>query len=563
MPQKPELTQIERDKIEIDPNIDFREIAKRPFDSISKNELGMFKFSGVYHQLQTGFFMIRLRLPGGVMTAEQLERSAELGEKYAQNQICITTRQTLQFHWIRQEDIYKIQEAMAELGVYTQNACGDVTRNVVTCELQGVCPNEIGDTRKTLCDIADDDEMYNKQRNLPRKHKISVAGCGRACAQTLMNCQGWYPVTRIVDGTEETGWRFNAGGGLGGLPHMGRLIFEWVPDDLAVDVARAATEAFRRHGDRRQRKYARLKIVVARMGEKNFGDIVLNILKERNVKGIERIEPGNGMKPDLAAPFVDGQPYIEQKQKGLYSVRAMIKRSELSADEARMFAAWAREYGNGEIMFTARQNLHIRSVPEDKVEALRSKMRDAGFRVEGFERLPDVVSCVGTTMCNLAASDTPNTYRNLLAAFADNKPYWENVGRITINMNGCPNSCGQHWVSDIGLRGRRLRRSEGSDEGFTVHLGGSLAGAGHIAEPICDVRSADVVSTIQQLLDLYLAERTANTETFGHYVARVGAQAIGEKIQVPAADTDPVNVRNQDIKPLLNKVMKEAAGHEE
>ncbi|RJP57915.1 MAG: nitrite/sulfite reductase [Candidatus Auribacter fodinae] len=558
MPQKPDLTQIEIDKLTIDPNIDFREIAERPFEKISKNELGMFKFSGVYHQLQTGFFMIRLRLPGGLMTSEQLEKAAELSDLYAQSQLCITTRQTLQYHWIRQQDIYKVMDAMKEVGIITTNACGDVTRNVVACELQGVCPHEVCDTRSKLLEIADDEELLHIQRNLPRKHKISVAGCGRACGQTLMNCQGWYPVVRTVNGREEIGWRFHAGGGLGGLPRMGRLIFDWVPDNLVLEVARASTEAFRRLGDRRNRKYARLKIVIDRLGAGDYGNAVLEIMKDRGIKGIEKIEKASGLKPDVGYYFVDGQPYIEQKQKGFFSVRAMIKRSELSADESRQFAAWARIYGNGEIMFTARQNLHIRHVPEAKVEALRTEMKKAGFRVDGFERIPDAVSCVGTTVCNLAVSDTPKTYHEIVRNFADDKEFWDKIGHLCINMNGCPNSCGQHWIVDIGLRGRRIRKSVGSEEGFTVHVGGALTGEGSISQPVFDVRSTDVVPALKSMLELYLAERNANTETFYSYVHRIGFEELQKKLTAIIPGTEPVNVRNQELKSVFQQIVDEA-----
>ncbi|MEE9451384.1 MAG: nitrite/sulfite reductase, partial [Gammaproteobacteria bacterium] len=141
MVAKKELTQIEKDKLAIDPNFDFREISKRPFNDISTNEIGMFKWSGIYHQLQKGYFMMRVRIPGGLVTAEQLHRAGELAELYGQNELCITTRQTLQYHWLRKEDIYKVIESLQETGISTTNCCGDVVRNVTTCYLQGVCPH--------------------------------------------------------------------------------------------------------------------------------------------------------------------------------------------------------------------------------------------------------------------------------------------------------------------------------------------------------------------------------------------------------------------------------------
>ena len=238
MPAKLELTPVERDKVEIDPNFDFREIGAMDWDDIPANVMAMFKWCGVYSQLQKGFFMIRLVLPGGLMTTRQFARALELAQTYAQGQLCITTRQTLQFHWVRLPDIHKVLEGMAEVGITTKNGCGDVTRNTVTCSMQGVCPMEIGDdVRRLVLAVGTDPEIRDQQRNLPRKHKISVAGCGRGCAQTLINCQGWVPVERqIANGRTELGWTFHAGGGLGSRPYLGKVIFDWVPKDLALDV---------------------------------------------------------------------------------------------------------------------------------------------------------------------------------------------------------------------------------------------------------------------------------------------------------------------------------------
>lgn len=554
MPSKPDLTQVERDKLEINPDFDFREIAKRPFDDLTKNEIGMFKWSGVYHQLQTGFFMIRLRVPGGAMTADQLDRAADLCNQYAQDQLCITTRQCLQFHWIRQEDIYKIIEGMKEVGVLTHNACGDVTRNVVGCTMQGVCPHETGNSRDMMQAIADDPEILYQQRNLPRKHKISVAGCNRACGQTLMNCQGWFPV--LDDETGGRGWCFYAGGGLGGLPHIGKKIFSWVPEHLVVEVAKACVEAFRRHGDRRKRRFARLKIVVEKMGHDAFADLLLDILNERGVKDIDQIIKSRDGVPDIAESYLKGQEVIPQSQQGFCTVRIIVPRSEMASEQAHRFAQWAREYGNGELLFTNRQNVQIRFVPEHNVEPLLKEIKQAGY-MHGHEHLPDIVSCVGTTQCNLAVSDTPNMYWRMQKELCADESYWKQVGPVSINMNGCPNSCGQHWINDIGLRGMRLRRESGSEEGFAVYLGGSLAGEGYIAEKIAEIPTSEVVPVVRGILDLYLHHRHSEKEEFAHFLKRFGIHNIYEKLPVTADRETPSSDNTMRFSDICNKVVEQ------
>jgi ferredoxin-nitrite reductase len=560
MPATEELTQVEKDKLEIDPDFDFREIAERPFGELTPNEIGMFKWSGVYHQLQKGYFMIRLRIPGGLLTADQLARAGELAGQYGQNELCITTRQCLQFHWVRQQDIYKIIEGMGEVGILTKNACGDVCRNVVSCSLQGVCPHEQANTQAMVMALADDPVLRDQLRNLPRKHKISVNGCGTACGQGLMNCQGWYAVTRkTTDGTEEHGWAFSAGGGLGALPHMGKMIFDWVPDALVVPVARAVVESHNRHGNRRKRKYARLKIVVAEMGASRFAECLFGILKENGVTGLAQITLAADSTPALKPFPYAGQAVIPQRQADLSTIRIMIPRSEMTGEEVKRFAAWADTLGGNKIMFTNRQNLELRDVPEANVQPLLAAITDAGYRTDGHDQLPDVVACVGTTMCNLAVADTPNTYRMLVDAFGSDRELSEKVGPLRINMNGCPNSCAHHWIADIGLRGKRRRTAEGSEEGFSLFAGGRLDAAGHIGEQVIDIAASAVVPTIRTLLELYLDERSEGEE-FGAYARRIGGVALGLLLtaRLRVTEQEPTNMRNLHLENTLNSVFEEA-----
>jgi ferredoxin-nitrite reductase len=560
MPAKQDLTQVERDKLTINPDFDFKnDIAARPFEDLTTNDIGMFKWSGIYHQLQKGFFMMRLRIPGGIINAEQMEVVARIAEKYGQNQVCITTRMTFQFHWLRKEDLYKVMEELATVGLDSKNACGDVTRNIVTCPLQGVCPHEVKDVRAMIEAIAEDPEIRDEQRNLPRKHKMSINGCGRACGQTLMNCQSWHPVKRTgADGADEIGWKFYAGGGLGARPYMAKAIFDWVPEELVLPVTRAATEAYRRLGNRRVRAFSRLKIVVDELGARGFADEVLKVMRERGNAGLESIEHAKG-PPEIGELYTDGQDVIPQRQPGTNTVRVMVMRSELSTAQVRQVARWASVYGDGSIMLTARQNLQIRFVPDAKVPALLQELKDAGFSTAGHERLPDMVACVGTTQCNLAVSDTPNTYRRLYEELASDRALWEQVGQLRIHMNGCPNSCAQHWIADIGLRGMRKEREQGSEEGFTICVGGGLAGPGYIGQSIGDVPATEVVPTMRRLLQHYVNQRTSAQETFGAYARRVGAVKLAQELGLEPGTGEPASDRNQRLSKTFDEVISETS----
>ncbi len=527
MKAQPGLTQVENDKLDINPDFDFRKIAQRPFDDITPNELAMFKWCGVYHQLQPSFFMIRVVTPGGRMTTTQFNRAVDLAEAYAQDELCITTRQTLQFHWIRQEDIYRIVEGMAEVGITTKNGCGDVPRNIIGDSLAGAGPNQIGDSLKLIRWMADDDEIQN-QRNLPRKHKISVASSNDALAQTLMNCQGWVPVER--DGV--VGWKYHAGGGLGARPYLAKAIFDWVPEERVLDVTRAAIEAFRRHGNRRNRAHARLKVVVDIMGAKKFGDVLVDIMKEKGVEGLEQIEYAKDPAPTIGRMSINGDAVIPQKEAGKSIVRILIPRSELKTAESRAIAKLADELGGGVIMFTNRQNVELHEVPNENVEKLVTAVHAAGFRTEGHEHLPDMVACVGTTMCKMAVSDSPDAYHRLYEALATDATYWKTIGTLRINITGCPNNCAQAWVADIGLRGTRTRNPEGgSIEGYSIFVGGKLSEAGRIAEYLCEATAEEIVPAMKKILDTYLAHRQSDGELFIDFCERIGTESFQELVK--------------------------------
>ncbi len=527
MKAQPGLTQVEKDKLEIDPDFDFREIAARPFTAISPNELAMFKWSGVYHQLQPSFFMIRIVTPGGRMTTQQFNRAVDLAEQYAQGELCITTRQTLQFHWIRQEDIYKIIEGMAEVGITTKNGCGDVPRNIIGDSLAGVGPQQVGDSLKLIRAMAADDEIQN-QRNLPRKHKISVASSNDALAQTLMNCQGWVPVER--NGT--VGWKYHAGGGLGARPYLAKLIFDWVPEALVLDVTRAAIEAFRRHGDRRKRTHSRLKVVVDQMGAKKFGEVLIDIMKEKGVQELDAIVFANHPVPAIGRMSINGEAVIPQKETGQSIVRIMIERSELTTAQSRAISKLADERGGGIVMFTNRQNIELHDVPNENVEKLIKALHTTGFRTEGHEHLPDIVACVGTTLCKMAISDSPDAYHRLYAALATDEKYWKAIGTLRINITGCPNNCAHAWIADIGLRGTRTRNAEGgSTEGYSIFVGGKLSEAGKIAEYLCDAPTEEIVCAVKKILDVYLETRNGNDERFVDFCERIGVKTFQELIK--------------------------------
>jgi sulfite reductase beta subunit-like hemoprotein len=471
--------------------------------------------------------MIRVVTPGGRMTTSQFKRAVDLAATYAQNELCITTRQTLQFHWVRKEDIYKVIEGMAAVGITTKNGCGDVPRNIIGSSLAGAGPGQLGDSLKLIRLMAVDEEIQN-QRNLPRKHKISVAPNNDALAQTLMNCQGWVPVER----NGSVGWKFHAGGGLGARPMLAKVIFDWVPEELVLAVTRATVEAFRRHGDRRRRAHSRLKVVVDNLGAEKFGALLLDIMQEKGVSGLEQIETAKSPLPNIGRMSVNGEEVIPQQTPGRSIVRILIPRSELKTAQSRTILRLVDEFGGGVLMFTNRQNVELHEVPDKNVAALLAALHAAGFRTDGHEHLPDIVACVGTTMCKMAVSDAPDAYFRLYNALAGDKKYWQDIGTLRINITGCPNNCAHAWVADIGLRGTRTRNpAGGSSEGYSIFVGGKLSEAGKIAEYLGDTATEEIVPAVRKLLDIYLNKRLDAAERFGDFCARIGIEQFQQLVK--------------------------------
>jgi sulfite reductase beta subunit-like hemoprotein len=229
---------------------------------------------------------------------------------------------------------------------------------------------------------------------------------------------------------------------------------------------------------------------------------------------------------------INGEAVIPQKDPGRSIVRVMIPRSELKTGQSRILARLADELGGGIIMFTNRQNIELHDVPDENAAKLIEALHDAGFRTEGHEHLPDIVACVGTTMCKLAVSDSPDAYHRIYEALARDEKYWKSIGTLRINITGCPNNCGQAWVSDIGLRGTRIRNPDGgSTEGYSIFVGGKLSEAGKIAEYLCDVPNDEVVPAVRRILDTYLAHRESEGERFVDFCERIGIGQFQELVK--------------------------------
>lgn len=490
--------------------LDFDEIARR--GAMSKEEKLIGKWYGVYASRQPGQHMARVVIPGGVLSTTQARNIAGIAERHGQGRLNLTTRQAIQFHWLKVNALPDMFRELAEEGNTTFHGCGDVVRAVTACPMAETCqykrlnvrPWAIR-TQKALNDSRDLD-------NLPRKFKITFSGCPAACAQPYMNCVGHIAVQRGA----EQGFKVVIGGGMGWEAYVARELFAFVPEAQIIHVTRAIALLYRDHGDRFNRQKSRLKMVVARLGIEACRNIVLDILRQEGAD-----TTGLSWTPfeESGTPFPERPLALDSTigADGKAIVRVMVHLGELDHHQFRGLAELADIYGDQKLYTTNRQNVEIHGIEPAKVASVEQGARKLGFEVDGFYTLRDMVACVGTTYCPKAVATTRDLHDLLQPVVR--KPKFASIQQSAIiNITGCPNSCSPFRIADLGFRGMRIREESGSVEGFEMTLGGDQQQHG---QKLGDFKNTDIPGIVERVLETFITQR-APGETLTQTVNRVG-----------------------------------------
>ncbi len=497
-------------------NIDYDEIAKK--GKMSNEEALISKWFGIYASRQPGNHMARIVIPGGQITSGQARVIAKASELYAQGKLSVTTRQAIQLHWLKIPNLPELLRELAEDGLTTFHGCGDVTRNVTACPLAETCRYRRINVLPHAKEIARYLESCRDLDNLPRKFKITLSGCGAGCAQPDINCAGITAVNRKREnGGEEQGFKIVIGGGMGWKAFVAKELFSFVPGDKILPVCRAVAILFRDHGDRFNRSKSRLKFVVDRLGIDKSRKIVIQALSD---DGIDTSDFETKAIEDVGLQWPD-RPLVEQDPVGTdnrVTVRAMIPEGEMNFNQFKRLAEFSEIYGNKKIYTTNRQNIEIHGVIPEKVSELKSEIEKLGFATGGFFGIRDIVPCVGTTYCPKAVSQTRTAYAKLMDVVKQKKynAIWD---KAIINITGCPNSCSPYRISDIGLRGMRIREGIGSVEGYEILLGGTQDSFGR---KIGEFKVEDCSTVIEKVLDTFMEVRQEN-ETLSDCIKRTGS----------------------------------------
>lgn len=504
--------------------IDFDEIARR--GALSKAEKTVAKWYGIYASRQPGNHMARVVTAGGVMTSAQARNLAVISEKYGQGILNLTTRQAVQFHWLKVGNLADMLRGLAVEGSTTMHGCGDVTRPITACPLAETCPyartNVLPWSQKAQKLLGSARDLDN----LPRKFKISFSGCSGGCAQPYINCVGFVAVQKGVGEAKRVGFQVVAGGGLGWDPYVAQELFSFIPEERCLDVARAVALAYRDHGDRFNRATSRLKFVVERDGIDALRGWVLEHLTNegKSVDGLETSPFADTGVPVPDRPLTT-LPSSPQAPDGTVAVDIRVPQGELTFRQMAAVADLAETYGDQRVRTTNRQNLSIHGVDPRRAEALRTEVRALGLFTDGFHGLRDIVPCVGTTYCPKAVAET-RALHDLLVPVVSQAKYAGIDQKALINIAGCPNSCSPWRIADLGFRGMRIREEEGSVEGFEMRIGGNQRALGQF---LGEFKTTDLPNVVETVLDTFLVVRQ-NDETLQATVARLGVEPFHQAV---------------------------------
>jgi len=507
---------------------DIRRFAREGFSSIPPEWIGTyFRWWGVYTQGDgagvTGgkggegkaipYFMVRIRIPNGLLQSYQLRAIASVSEKYGRGTADLTVRQNIQLHWVTIEALPEVLDELWRSGLTTMGACGDDTRNITGCPLAGVDADEIFDA-SSLALQANQFFIGNADfYNLPRKFKICITGCRSWCAYPEINDVGLTAVTRKIRGHEEIGFSLRVGGGLSTDPFLAARLNAFVKPDQVIPVLRGVAEIFRESDSLREhRERARLKFLFLRQGW-----TTQSFQRELEARIGFRLEPAADEQPpsDLYRDHVGIHP---QKQAGYFYVGAAVLRGRISSQQMRTAADLAERFADGNLRTTNMQNLLIANVPWANTEPLAEELNAAGLPVQGSSFWRGTVACSGSEYCKLAITETKSFSRWLVEELEDRLPGFEE--HLKLHVTGCPNSCGQHWIADIGIEGKKIKVGDRMEDAYYFCVGGAVGLHQSIARPVgYRCLATEVPDAIERLLRRYLDDRQDN-ENLRRFFAR-------------------------------------------
>lgn len=512
---------VERLKRELNPwehVAQIRRFAREGRSSVPAEWAGMyFKWWGIYTQgdgagaiggkggegLPTDYFMMRIGLPNGILTSRQLRTIGSIAKQHARNLADITVRQNIQLHWLTIDGLVEAMDQLNQVGLGPKGACGDVVRNVTGCPVAGVAQNEIIDAspvaQRISAILSGNSEFYN----LPRKFKITATGCSSWCTYPEINDVALTAAIRRRLNGNEIGFSLRVGGGLSADPHLAVRLNAFVTYEQAPEVVRAVAELFRdQPALRENRERARLKHLFLQQGW--TAERFLAELEARLRYKLDAAEP----EPVPESDERDHVGIHPQKQSELAYVGASVLRGRVSGDQLIAVSELAERFGSGAVRSTAMQNLLLLNIPRQKSSELARELAAIELPVEGttpFWR--GAIACTGAEFCKLAITETKSFTRWLVEELEARMPEFDQP--LKLHVTGCPNSCGQHWIADIGLEGKKIKVNGQLVDAYYFCAGGAVGDSPRLARPLgYRAPATEVPAALERLFREYVQSRS-------------------------------------------------------
>jgi ferredoxin-nitrite reductase len=477
-----------KDGLDILPDIE--RYARLGWEAITDDDKVRMKWYGLFFRKHTpGYFMLRIRMPNGIATADQLRTVGELANEFGRGELDLTTRQQVQLRWFRIEHVPEIFARLAAVGLDVRQTGMDNIRNVMGCPLAGITTHELLDASPVARAYTARFVGNKAFSNLPRKFNVAITGCVDNCVLLDTQDIALSPATRQVDGETVVGFNVMVGGkqGSGGYTAARPLDVFARPED-ADEICAQITLIFRDHGPRESRSRARMAFLVEAWGTERIREE----LESRLGRPLERA--GRDARHTYHADHLGVEP---QHRRGLYSVGLAVPVGRLKADHATALAELAARYGSGEVRLTPGQNVMLTNVPNSQLMRLLAEPLLRELRADPSTAMRGTVSCIGVGLCDLAMTDTKGDALRVARGLEQAIP----LGRsIAINWSGCPAACGSHHVADIGLQGGKARVGDKVVEVYQVYVGGKQGPLARPALPVLNAIPATEIDGVMQRL---------------------------------------------------------------
>lgn len=488
---------------------------------------------GVYGQRQFGVQMIRIKLPYGKVTSEQLHRISDVSDEYSRGRLHITTRQDIQIHHVSLDRTPELWAELEKDDITLREACGNTVRNVTASETAGIDPNEPFDVSPYAHAVFEFFLRNPVCQEMGRKFKISFSGTEEDTALSFMHDLGF--IAKLKNGKK--GFKVLIAGGLGSQAILAKTLVDFVETDKIIPLIEAVLRVFDRHGERAKRSRARLKFLVKEIGLESFVKLVN---EEKNALAITTYKIKTAkfenqiVVPDVDIPIVNIQDakdfelwkssnVISQKQNGFSAIGIKIHLGDFYTEKARLLANLIKKYAANELRLTLRQSILIRHVKNELLPFFYVELKKLGFAEIGYNSTLDITSCPGTDTCNLGITSSTGITAELENVIKKEFPQYAQNKEIAIKISGCMNSCGQHSMAHIGFQGMTLKSGNLVAPALQVLLGGGNLGngKGRIADKVIRIPSKRGPEALRTILCNYESNKLAN-ESFLNYYDRQG-----------------------------------------